>query len=149
MSNFQKSGAEILNQIRIIYCTQLHLYERCTELVDLPQFKEERKTLNAVIDLSARRVRSIENFYSSMGRKISFQNCDALIGYLEEKFAPNYKMQSGNKKRFYMNNYIINIHWNAKAADILIKHLMVNQKKQHEINKLLKEMNLTETSMTL
>jgi hypothetical protein len=149
MSNFQNSRSDILNQIRIIYCTQLHLYERCTELVDLPQFKEERKTLNDVIDLAARRVRSIESYYSSVGRKISFQNCDALIGYLEEKFAPNYEKHNGIEKRFYMNNYIMNIDWNAKAADILIQNLMSTKKNQPGINELLKEINLTEALVTL
>jgi hypothetical protein len=84
-----------------------------------------------------------------MGWEISFQNCDALINYLEEKFAPNYEIHNNTEKRIYMNNYILNIHLNAQAADILIQNLFSTKKNLLWINELLTEINFSEALITL
>jgi hypothetical protein len=63
--------------------------------------QRRKERLNEVIDLSARGVRFIETFYGSMGWKISFQDRDVLINYLEEKFAPKDEKHYSNERAFY------------------------------------------------
>jgi len=113
----------IVDQVNTIYCTQVHLYERCTEVIESPNFAEVENTLFDAIAASVYRINKIELFYNSSALDYSFESCESMITQLEDLFGHVYTANNNLDQHHNVNNYLIYNHGNANAANSLIKIL--------------------------
>jgi len=123
-------SSAILDQVNTIYCTQVHLYERCTEVIGLKDFVVLKRNLQEAVATSLFRIKKIDLFFKISEIDYSFECCESLIGYLEDLFNKARVGTNDLHRRQLMARYLLFNYGNARCAKEIIKLSMPELKEQ-------------------
>lgn len=111
--------SEHLNRV---YCAKSHLLERLSELEEQNYFEDLKEVIKDTTVQVEQQVQQLNQVYEQINETFTFENCEALISFLEDIFI-NIHRQSGNK--ILRNAFVLSYLYDIESLEMASFRMMI------------------------